>query len=78
MKNLDIICVQCSKVLARYDPATDSHIPSPEQLQVSGAVAVPNFGWFCGQECATHFEQAKGRRLFDRNAVGEVQYYDKP
>jgi hypothetical protein len=78
MKNLDILCAQCSKILARYDQSTDSHAPSPEQLHASGAIAVPNFGWFCSQGCATYFEQAKGRRLFDRNAVGEVQYYDKP
>jgi hypothetical protein len=44
----------------------------------SGAVPVPNFGWFCSQECATRYEGASGRRMFDRNAAGEVQYYPKP
>jgi len=74
----DVVCVQCAKLLARADPASDTHIPSPEKLLASGAVAVPNFGWFCSQDCATRYEQARGRTMFDRNAAGEVQYYPKP
>ena len=75
MENLDITCAQCSKLLAVHDSATDTHEPAPEPLLASGAVPVPNFGWFCSQECATHFEQAHGKPLFQRNVAGEVQYY---
>jgi len=74
----DIVCAHCEKLLARADVDRDTHVPPPEELLVSGAVPVPNFGWFCSQECATRYEQAKGRRMFDRNADGEVQYYPKP
>jgi hypothetical protein len=74
----DIICAHCGKILARAQPERDTHVPPPEELLASGAVAVPNFGWFCGQDCATRFEQDKGRRMFDRNAAGEIQYYPKP
>jgi hypothetical protein len=74
----DIPCAHCLKLLAKADPQRDSHSPSPEELLASGAVPVPNFGWFCSQHCATLYEQAKGKMLFDRNAAGEVQYYGKP
>jgi len=74
----DIVCEQCKKVLARADVERDTHAPQPDELVATGAVAVPNFGWFCSQECATRYEQAAGRRMFDRNAAGEVQYYPKP
>ena len=74
----DIVCEQCRKVLAQADVERDTHVPAPEELVAAGAVPIPNFGWFCSQECATGYEQAKGRRMFDRNAAGEVQYYPKP
>jgi len=74
----DIICEQCRKMLARADVEHNTHAPPPEDLLAAGAVPVPNFGWFCSQECAAAYEQAKGRRMFDRNAAGEVQYYPKP
>jgi hypothetical protein len=73
----DILCAHCGKLLARAVPERDAHSPSPEELLASGAVPIPNFGWFCNQECAKHYERAKGRRMFDRNAAGEVQYYPK-
>ena len=73
----DIVCAHCGRVLARAEPERDTHVPGPEELLAAGAVPVPNFDWFCSQECATHFEQAAGRCMFDRNAAGEVQYYAK-
>jgi len=74
----DIVCEQCKKMLARADVEHATHVPPPESLLAAGAVAVPNFGWFCSQECAALYERANGRRIFDRNAAGEVQYYPKP
>ena len=74
----DIVCEQCRKVLARADVEKDTQVPPPEALLAAGAVPIPNFGWFCSQGCATLYEQAKGRLMFDRNAAGEVQYYPKP
>jgi hypothetical protein len=73
-----ILCAHCGKLLARALPGQNIQSPPPEQLMKSGAVPVPNFGWFCSQECATRYEGASGRRMFDRNAAGEVQYYPKP
>jgi hypothetical protein len=74
----DIVCEQCRKVLARANVEQDTHVPHPEALLATGAIPVPNFGWFCTQECAALYEQAKGSRMFDRNAAGEVQYYPMP
>ena len=73
----DIACEQCKKVLAKADVERETYVPAPDALLAAGAVPVPNFGWFCSQQCATLYERAKGRRIFDRNAAGEVQYYPK-
>jgi hypothetical protein len=64
----------CDKLLAEYDATTDSHSPSPEELFESGAVPVPNFGWFCGQECGRRYTETTGVR-FDRDAEGNIRYY---
>jgi hypothetical protein len=64
--------------LSHYNETTDAHTPPPEEIFNAGAVAIPNFGWFCSQRCATEFEQAFGRKLFQRNANGDVEYYQRP
>jgi hypothetical protein len=69
-----IDCQECGKLLARYDPATDLPIPSCEELHVAGAVPVPNFGWFCSQECGRRYTEKTGIR-FDRDAEGSIRYY---
>ncbi len=76
-KNLDpegIICAMCEKKLSQYNSSTDKHSPSAEELYQAGVVPIPNFGWFCSQECADAYEQKFNVR-FDRNAQGKVQYY---
>lgn len=50
------------------------HTPSPEELQAAGAVQVPNFGWFCSQECGQAYETEFGVG-FERNAAGHISYY---
>lgn len=70
-----IVCVYCGKRLSVFDRATDKHTPSPEALLSSGAVPVPNFGWFCSQECGQSYESEYGVR-FQRNADGLINYYE--
>jgi hypothetical protein len=57
-RNLDpesIICANCGKSLARANG--ELWLPSPEELITSGAIAWPNFGWFCSVECERAFSQ---------------------
>ncbi len=70
-----ITCAECGKLLASNDPENDCTHPSPEGLMAMGAVAVPNFGWFCGQKCGDHYEQATGIK-FARNSRGQIAYYE--
>ena len=69
-----VSCLNCNKVIAVYDK--DEMKPSAEESYKAGNVAVPNFGWFCSQECATQFEQDNNVK-FSRNAQGLVDYYGK-
>ena len=71
-----ITCAQCNALLAQYDATSDSHDPTPVQLLASGAVPVPNFGWFCSQACAVHYEASTGIR-FERGLSGRINYYDE-
>lgn len=71
-----IICSQCQKLLSTYDAETDNLSPAPEALAQSGAVAIPNFGWFCSQTCAIAYEGAYDVR-FQRNAENVISYYDE-
>jgi O-acetyl-ADP-ribose deacetylase (regulator of RNase III) len=76
-RNLDptgIICAQCGRRLAEANAATNGFEPPAEELHAGGAVAVPNFGWFCGQACGNAYETEFGVR-FQRNNVGEISYY---
>jgi len=52
-----ISCAECGKLLATYDANGDCTQPSAEELVTMGAVAVPNFGWFCGPACGESYEQ---------------------
>ena len=69
-----IVCAYCDKQLSTLDRAADEHTPSPEELTSAGAVAVPNFGWFCCQECGQAYEAELGVR-FQRDATGLIRYY---
>jgi hypothetical protein len=76
-KNLNpdgIDCAMCGKLLSCYDSASDTHEPPCEQLMAEGKVPVPNFGWFCGQGCASAYEREFGVH-FQRDAEGKVEYY---
>lgn len=46
-----IICATCGKKLAEWNSQTENHQPTPAELNTTGHVAIPNFGWFCGQIC---------------------------
>jgi hypothetical protein len=57
-RNLDpeaIICAQCGKRLAIANG--ELSVPSPEELIKNGAVAWPNFGWFCSVECERAYSE---------------------
>ena len=60
--------------MATFDAATDTHTPPVEELFAAGAVAVPNFGWFCGQECADAYSREYGV-AFRRDSSNRVSYH---
>ena len=63
-ENLDssgIICANCQKRLAALADGKVS--PSCEELIDSGAVAWPNFGWFCGDACEAAYAKESGVQL---------------
>ena len=43
---LDIKCLQCKKLLAKYNLESDTHYPNPEKLIEEKKIAVPHVGWF--------------------------------
>jgi len=67
-------CAMCGKLITQYDSAKDLQTPSFEQIFAEGAVPIPNFGWFCSQDCADTYERKSNVR-FQRNVRGEVEYY---
>lgn len=73
-----IKCAMCQKILAVWNDSADeqdpAHVPSPEHLFQAGAVPVPNFGWFCSQDCATTYSETYGV-TFQRDTHGNVAYY---
>lgn len=69
-----ITCAHCGKLLATHDKKTDGFDPAPKQLLASGAVPVPNFGWFCSQACGDAYS-AEFDVQFARDADGKIFYY---
>jgi hypothetical protein len=69
-------CSTCQKELAKFGPETDGMNPKPEELLNAGGVPVPNFGWFCSQDCGNQYERNHSVR-FHRNHDGCIQYYDE-
>jgi hypothetical protein len=69
-----IACRQCVKLLSRFNKASDTHTPTVEELLQAGAIAVPNFGWFCGQVCGDEYGREHGVQ-FQCDANGKIAYY---
>jgi hypothetical protein len=69
-----IACRYCGKLLSTFDKVSDTHTPTVEQLLAAGAVPVPNFGWFCGQDCGDTYSREHGV-AFQRDASGKITYY---
>ncbi|WP_153800113.1 hypothetical protein [Foetidibacter luteolus] len=65
-------CQFCDTIVAKL--TEDAMIPSAEECYKSGNVPVPNFGWFCSQDCATKYEK-KYDIKFARTSDGKVDYY---
>jgi len=71
--SLDISCANCEKILAKYVPETDNHEPACDELVENGNIAIPNFGWFCSQECGNKYERLKNLH-FQRDEKGGINY----
>lgn len=69
-----ITCRKCGKLLSTFDKATDTQTPTIEQLLADGAVPVPNFGWFCGQDCGDAYSREHDV-AFQRDANGKIAYH---
>jgi hypothetical protein len=49
-------------------------VPSAEECYKKGNVPIPNFGWFCSQDCADKYEIEYDIK-FARTKEGKVDYY---
>ena len=70
-RNLDpdhVVCANCGKHLASV--GTDASDPSPEALISAGAIAWPNFGWFCSGECEQAYSREFQGSCSHREAAG--------
>ena len=65
-------CQFCNKKIADF--IDDRMIPAAEECYNLGNVPIPNFGWFCSQDCATEYEKKYGIK-FSRTEEGKVDYY---
>lgn len=66
-------CQFCNKEIASL--VNGDMIPTAAQCYQTGNVPVPNFGWFCSQECAEKYE-LKADVRFARNILGKIDYYN--
>ena len=70
--NRDCNCQNCNKKIAEF--IDDKMVPSPAECHKEGNVPVPNFGWFCSQDCAGQYEKKYDIR-FARTKEGKIDYY---
>ncbi len=61
--SINIRCRFCNDLLAKENPQTNSHIPSPEELIKKGRVVIHMFGWFCNNECKDNYEICTGTKF---------------
>jgi hypothetical protein len=72
-KNQEFVtCRKCRKVIAEL--AESGMNPSAEECYKAGNIPIPNFGWFCSQECALEFEKQHDVK-FARTSEGRINYY---
>jgi hypothetical protein len=65
-------CRSCETLIAKIE--SNEMDPSAEDCYNNGRVPIPNFGWFCDQDCALQYE-LKHSRQFARNSDGKIDYY---
>jgi len=70
----DVTCANCSKCLAHVSADGEHMEPSFQELWRNGAVPVPNFGWFCCQECGKSFSETQDVQ-FNEDENGSIAYY---
>jgi hypothetical protein len=58
-----IICANCENQLTVFHRDIGRHVPSCEELIEAGAIAWPNFGWFCSSACEDAYAKEYGVRL---------------
>lgn len=71
--DISVKCQFCNKEIASF--VNDNMTPPAEQCYKSGNVPIPNFGWFCSQDCAAKYE-LKFDIKFSRTEDGKVDYYN--
>ena len=72
MDDETVKCQFCNKRIASF--VDDNMIPDAEECYKSGNVPIPNFGWFCSQDCAVKYELAFDIK-FGRTQDGTIDYY---
>lgn len=63
-----VACANCGKHLASV--GTDAVDPSPDALMSAGAIAWPNFGWFCSAGCEQAYSREFQVSCSQRQAAG--------
>lgn len=66
-------CQYCGKIIAEI--ISDDMVPSADECYKKGNVPIPNFGWFCSQDCVNKYE-AEYDIKFARTKEGKVDYYN--
>ena len=77
-ENIDpnfVCCNYCEKVIATNNYEKNMIEPSAERLLELGNIPVPNFGWFCSQECGNKYSK-EFNVSFNRDKDGNISYYD--
>ena len=65
-------CNYCGAMIAKI--ISESMVPSAEECYMRGNVPIPNFGWFCSQNCANKYE-VEFKITFARTKEGKIDYY---
>jgi len=65
-------CECCGVTISQI--LSDSMTPSAEECYQKGNVPIPNFGWFCSQNCANKYEKEHDIK-FARTKNGKIDYY---
>ena len=71
-----ILCANCGKNLSFLCTSDSGEVEAERLFREFGAIPVPNFGWFCCQQCGDEYSKEFGIS-FQRNKDGQIAYYDE-